>query len=285
MNFWSKLIHVFAGNQQVREIILAPNAPLVSRSRAGALEVIGSEIASSDDVMETFSGLLSVAPGGHAAYTESNGTICLGIKNIGRLRISYLTQRGSKLLRCVRIPYELPQLSEVFEDAAGARSLVEMIQSQRCSLLLMNSPNAALATLAGYALVAEINASSGGLIYMVEDRMTYLMSHNKSIIVQVETASDARSVQEAIASGISMEPDVTFVGELGCAEVPANLSQLVRCSTCTLLTVTNKHGEDDLRSLGHSLAMSSGHSEGVHALAIRANDAGQIVCTCSVIHG
>ena len=90
-------------------------APPVDRTADG-LRIALTRVLDPSDVADTLSTLLAKAsvPGGLAAA----GNFSFGIKGVGRFRVTYITQRGSKVVSIARVRIGVPDIAALTDQTA-----------------------------------------------------------------------------------------------------------------------------------------------------------------------
>ncbi|NQT91771.1 MAG: hypothetical protein HQ559_03345, partial [Lentisphaerae bacterium] len=112
-------------------LIIAPGAPPVCSTREG-MQVAGEFVLTAEDVLDTLVYLKTLVPitslnaveglasqrlgsspdwAAKAGTMPESDTFSFGILDVGRFRVSFLTQRGTKIVSIARIPRDIPDLS------------------------------------------------------------------------------------------------------------------------------------------------------------------------------
>jgi Tfp pilus assembly pilus retraction ATPase PilT len=63
-------------------------------------------------------------------------------------------------------------------------------------------------------LLAEVNNLKRKIVYILERKLTFLMSHAESIIVQVELDADTPSMEVGVQSALNFDPDIMYVADI-----------------------------------------------------------------------
>jgi twitching motility protein PilT len=189
-------------------VVLAPNAPPVAHAR-GELRVIQSYVLSASDVLD----ILMVFKG-QASNPDlgSSGTFSFGRREIGRIRVNYLTQRGSKIVSVERIPFDIPSLDALCEDRAAVEVLLDAARREQGGVVAVSGPDRAANGTLVYALLERLNQSMRRLIAIVENPLTYLMVHRNSIVIQCDVGTDAPTIGQGVRGVLMLQPQLLYVG-------------------------------------------------------------------------
>lgn len=239
MSNWSAIVQMLLDDKELRELIIAPNAPPVSRRTEGR-RVLSSQVFSAAAVAETLTTAASHATARRPGELGQAGVVCLGVRDVGRVRISYFTQRGSRVLRIVRVPFDVPIIDSICVEPPQAHDLAQAISAGRYRAILIyghaQMNNSALA----YALLGEMNHTQRLVIYIAERTLSFLLKHDNSVVVQVEVVADAASLEDAIQQSLFLEPDVVFLGDVRMTDSLPSLPQLISANTRTILTTVSE---------------------------------------------
>jgi twitching motility protein PilT len=235
MNVWSEILDILAKNKQLFELIIAPNAPPLSRNR-GVCSVVSSKVFSAADVEETLGGVVMRSAGKKLTHLPQAGILCVGGRDVGRLRICYFTQRGSRVLRIVRIPFEVPDIASVCTEPAQALEIAEAIGTRQYRAVLVYGTNQSVNSQVCYALLNEINNRYRQVIYVVEPTLSYLLAHHNSLVIQAELLTDVATWEEAVGLTFMLEPSVVHLGDVKITDSMPSLRQLFLSDVCTLVS-------------------------------------------------
>ena len=275
MSVWPEVTRLLLADKGLRELIIAPNAPVMSRLAEGC-QALNDRVFTAAEVAE---GLISACS--HASGRRSNelgqaGIVCLGVRDIGRIRISYFTQRGSRVLRIVRIPFDVPAIDAVCSEPLQSRELVQAIAGRRYKAILIHGPAQVSNSQLCYALLGELNQTHASVIYVTERMLSFLMAHGKSVVTQVEVPTDAPSLEEAIQQALLLEPDVVHVGDVRATDDLPSLPQLISAGTCTLLSTVGEDPSLILQRLPESLHRSLAKHDSGLLVSIHTGDDGRL---------
>ncbi len=275
MNAWAEIMRMLGGDKGLRELVIAPNAPPVS-PRAEGRRVLGTQVFSAADVAEALMSASTKASGRPPGELGPAGVMCLGVRDVGRIRISYLTQRGSRVLRIVRVPFDVPTIEEVCAAPQQARELVKAVGARRFKAILVCGPTDLANSRLIYALLGELNRTHREVIFIAERMLSFLLAHDDSVVVQVEIPTDAPSMEAAIQHALLLEPDVVHLGDVRVTDDLPSLPQLVSADTCTILSAVCDDASLLLDRLPRSLRRGlAEHGAGL-LLSVRPGDGGRL---------
>jgi twitching motility protein PilT len=235
MNIWSEILDILAKDSQLSELIVAPNAPPLSR-RQGAFSVVSGKVFSAADVEETLGGVVMRSSGKKQDHLPQAGILCVGVRGVGRLRVCHFTQRGSRVLRIVRIPFEVPDIASICAEPERALEIAEAIGQRKYRAVLVYGTSQSVLCQTVYALLNAVNNTCRQVIYIVEPTLSFLMTHHNSLVVQVEISTDVATRQEAIHHAFLLEPSVIHLGDVRITEDLTNLRPLFLSDVCTILS-------------------------------------------------
>jgi len=235
MNAWAEVVRILAEDKELRELIIAPNAPMVS-PRAEGCKVIGNSVFSAADVQETLTTAATHASGRRSGDQGQSGILCLGLQDVGRIHISYFMQRGSRVIRIVRVPFDVPTIDTVCANQMQVRELVQAIGALRHKTLLVYGSSHMANSQFIYAILDGLNNTHRQVIFIAERMLSFLLSHDNSIVIQVEVPIDAPSLEDAIQNAFLLEPDVAYLGDIRVADELPSLPELINAVPCTILS-------------------------------------------------
>jgi twitching motility protein PilT len=233
---------LLATNRDLTELVIAPNAPPVSRTAAGC-ELAMNVVLSPSDVKQVLQRLHRAAFTASGPELGASGSFCLGIQDVGRFRVTYMTQRGSQVLRIVRVPLEIPALESMCEDRELVAELTALVASFEPGVILFHGPSSAANSMFIYALLNEINKSQRGIIYVVERALSYLMSHHECIAVQTELITDVKTMEQGIANAFLFDPDIAYIGDLHTTDETPSFGVLLDAPVLTLVSSCHHSGQ------------------------------------------
>lgn len=235
MEHWSDIVSFLCKADGMGEIIVAPNAPPVSRS-AGSWEVFEETVFTSADVTNLLKQIWLHSEGTDKNVSEPTDAFSFGVRNVGRFRVSRIPQRGSYLLRILRIPLAIPELSSITANQDIAQRLLDILKGGDNAIVLVVGPSSICNGLLVYSLLDAVNKSERRVICILERAMSYLIRHNNSVVAQSELGTDVASMEDGIANLLTMRPDIAFIGDVMATDHLPSLPQFLIGSTCTILS-------------------------------------------------
>jgi twitching motility protein PilT len=175
-----------------------------------------------------------------------SGSFSFGVPEVGRFRVSYLTQRGSKAFRVIRVPFRVPSPSEACEDADCMRRLTDAILSRQPGILAITGTSVIANSKLAYSLLRVANEKIRTVVFVVERSLTFLIAHGNSLVVQCELGNDVPTLEAGIRSAFLLEPDILFVGDIWPGDEMPSLTRAVEAGVFTLLSSVAMSGEEML---------------------------------------
>jgi len=209
MNRSSEILEYLAREDTPATLILTPNAPPAARTPEG-VRTASDDLMSPEDIDDTLATLRTRCRGaGQEIGPIGNaGMFSFGVAEVGRFRVSYATQRGSKIVSVVKIPYQIPEAASLCDDADTVKKLLDLLCAVPPGILGVFGPSAEANSVLTYSLLRDINESQHKVIYILERSLTFLMGHAKSIVVQSELGTDVRALKEGVQNAFLFNPDI-----------------------------------------------------------------------------
>lgn len=132
-----------------------------------------------------------------------------GLKDISRFRINLYYQRGSLSVAIRRIPYEIPDMSEL-----GIPPVLKQFTELPSGLFLVTGPAGSGKSTTLASMIEYINENKRARIITVEDPIEYLYKHRKCNITQRELGVDTLSYAAALKHVFRQDPNIILVGEI-----------------------------------------------------------------------
>lgn len=209
MNYAPGILAFLAQCDSCCEVFLATGVRPVQRT-CDEMRTIGETVMTQDDIRETLSFLHSHAPGGKVGI-ENEGVFSFGIPKRGRFRVSYITQRGSFVVRILKIPMVVPEPASLIDDSAVAsRVMASFANFRRGLLIISGDPLPSINTLV-YGLVEGMVTKEQRVVVLIEHDTTFLLKHGKSIVVQCEYGPGNETMGNTLRSAMMIEPDIIYV--------------------------------------------------------------------------
>ena len=172
MNRAKEIIDYLSDAKNPNQMILAPMAPPVTRSE-GTVVVAISTVFDAQDVNDTLAAFRTRALAASADTAMGmSGSFSFGIRTVGRFRVNYATQRGSRILSIVRIPHEIPTIADLCDDKSAGRQATALLEANRSGLLMLCGPSAISNALFAYAMINSVNQSQRKVLYVMERNLT-----------------------------------------------------------------------------------------------------------------
>lgn len=222
----SEIIEFLSQPDAPRALLLAPNAPPVSRGLHG-IEVAMNIVLDGGDIYDTLSALLVQAGGREDKPLRDSGSFSFAVPSVGRFRVHYATQRGTKVARIEVIPFNIPTVAECCEDPEVGNAAAALVASGRPGMLAVTGPHAASNSMLVYALLRSVNESQRAVVYAVERTLSYLIAHGESIVIQTELGADLASLEQGISNALLFDPSILFVGDVRPADALPSLTHAI----------------------------------------------------------
>ncbi len=235
MNIAPEILNYLGERREFTEVILAPKASPVER-RDRVINRIMDVILSPEDIRDTLVSLrshtsTSLGPLGR------EGFFSFGVPDIGRIRVTYLTQRGSYVVSIVKVPYDIPDLKEIVADDLSVDDLLKTISSTN-GIVTIIGRSYVIHNLFSYSLLKEICERDSGLIYVLERPITYLIRHSSSIVIQREVGVDVDSFDEGIEEALFLHPEIIYMSDMVIKDAFRSVRKLFDIPILTILSVT-----------------------------------------------
>lgn len=227
MNAWSDIVRILTEDAGVRELLLVPNARLMRRD-AGDGGIPASEaVFSASDVLETLQMATTHSARRQSESLGNSGVLSIGLRGVGRIRLTYFTQRGSRAFRIQRIPFEAPAADDLCAEPAVVRELAECLCREQPHLFVVHGRDMLAGNHLAYALLGHVNATRTRLIYIAEQSLSFLLTHDRSLVMQVEVPTDVPTMDQAVRDALLLEPDIVLLGGVALNQELPMLPQLV----------------------------------------------------------
>ncbi|MDP2901923.1 MAG: PilT/PilU family type 4a pilus ATPase [Methylovulum sp.] len=141
----------------------------------------------------------------------------IGVKGLGRFRISTFTQRDAAGMVLRRIENNIPSPEELNLPPI----LKTLIMEKRGLIMLVGGTGTGKSTSLA-ALIKHRNQNSSGHIITIEDPIEFQHQHLGCIITQREVGIDTESFEVALKNTLRQAPDVILIGEVRTRETMQN---------------------------------------------------------------
>ncbi len=245
MNIAPEILNYLAEKREFTEVILAPKASPVER-RDRIVKKILDVILSPEDIRDTLVFLRSHTPVSLGPLGRE-GFFSFGLPEVGRVRVSYITQRGSYVVNIVKVPYSIPLLESLVPSRDDIERLMSLIRDMN-GILAVIGKSFVIHNLFSYSLLREICERESGLIYVLERPITYLIKHGNSIVIQREVGVDVDSFEEGIEEALFFHPDIIYISDIIIKDAFRSVRKLFDVPVLTILSVTASGTEAFKRS-------------------------------------
>ncbi len=252
MNIAPEILNYLSERREFAEVILAPKASPVER-RGKSVRKIMDVVLSTEDIRDTLVSLRSHTPVSLGPLGRE-GFFSFGIPDVGRIRVTYLTQRGSYVVSIVKVPYEIPPLKDIVANYSDAKKLFEALNTDT-GIVPIIGKSFVTHNLFSYSLLREVCSRESGLVYILERPLTYLIKHDVSIVIQREVGVDVESFEKGIEEALFVHPEIIYISDITTKDGLNALRKLFDIPILTLISVT----ASNLEALRSSLeALSDG---------------------------
>jgi twitching motility protein PilT len=234
MNYAPSILDYLAQSPDLTEVLLAPGSLPMRRDPAG-MTPIGEATLSEQDVRDTLTTLIAhtktIAP------NAKSGVFSFGIPQRGRFRVGFLTQRGTYAASILKVPFEVPQLADLLAEPAEAEVIAQKFRSFRSGLLLITGGSPMAANMFAYALLRACNETEQRSIFIIEPGITFLLRHQRSLVLQCEIGTDVEDVGQGLRAALNLNPDLIYVRDITTTRDLDLLSRAVEAQVFTLATI------------------------------------------------
>ncbi len=240
MNIAPEILNYLSERREFAEVILAPKASPVER-RGKSVRKIMDVVLSAEDIRDTLVSLRSHTPVSLGPLGRE-GFFSFGIPDVGRIRVTYLTQRGSYVVSIVKVPYDIPSLKEIVGNYSDVKELFNILNIDN-GIVPIIGKSFVTHNLFSYSLLKEICTRESGLIYILERPLTYLIKHDVSIVIQREVGVDVESFEKGIEEALFVHPEIIYISDITTKDGLDALKNLLDIPILTLISVTASNTE------------------------------------------
>ncbi len=194
--------------------ITAGRAPTIKVD--GALVEISKTPLSADQALKIVRSVMSPRQLDEFENTKEC-QFAIGVKGLGRFRISTFTQRDAAGMVLRRIENDIPSSEELNLPPI----LKTLIMEKRGLLLFVGGTGTGKSTSLA-SLIKYRNQNSSGHIITIEDPIEFQHQHLGCIITQREIGIDTESYEVALKNTLRQAPDVILIGEVRTRETMQN---------------------------------------------------------------
>jgi twitching motility protein PilT len=210
MNFATKILDFLKENKNFIEIILVPNKEPIIKHENG-FSLLFNEKLKSTDIKETLLALRT-----HASLKSTllkKESFSFGLPLIGRIRVGYFLQRGSYTVHITKTPYQFPEIKDIFEDHILFTQYAMDFLKERRGIFIVLGNSWIKNSLFVYSLLKILNKNLEKIVYIVENPISFLIQHEKSIVIQREVHSDVETYIDALNDMEALNPDLIYLSE------------------------------------------------------------------------
>jgi len=211
MNYIPYIINYLSTKEDITEIYLVPKA-FMSEKRGNKLVKISDALLTSEDIRDTLIALRSHTPSALGPLGRE-GVFSFGLQNIGRFRVSYITQRGSYVVQILKTPYHIPPLNKICQDKDGINKLEEIVRLHNSGVVIIQCKNQAMASTFAYSFLQSLCENYSKVIYILESPLSFLLKHGQSLVIQREVGVDVESFEEGVKDAFYINPDILYLGQ------------------------------------------------------------------------
>ena len=266
MNRSDDLLKYLSTTDDPVAIIVTPNAPPVSRTSAG-IRVALSLVLDPGDVFETLTALYAKAICSGLATLQQSGTFSFSLREVGRIRVSYITQRGSKAFSIVLVSSTIPEPLSICDNPLVVDPLLDMLCHPRAGILAVFGPSIISNSIFVYSLIQKANTLSRNVIYIMERSLTCLVSHAESIVIQAELGVDVPSLEEGIQNAFLFEPEVLYLGDIRPSDEVPSLVHAIDAGAFVIVNSSSMNGEGLVQKFRPQLRESANTGQFISAIA------------------
>ena len=170
----------------------------------------------------------------------------IGVKNVGRFRISAFTQRDAAGMVLRRIENNIP--STEFLNLPPV--LKDLIMEKRGLVMFVGGTGTGKSTSLA-ALIKHRNENSSGHIITIEDPIEFQHQHLGCIITQREVGIDTESYEVALKNTLRQAPNVILIGEVRTRETMQNALTFAETGHLCLTTLHANNANQALDRILH----------------------------------
>ncbi|MDO9161780.1 MAG: PilT/PilU family type 4a pilus ATPase [Methylococcaceae bacterium] len=170
----------------------------------------------------------------------------IGIKDMGRFRVSAFTQRDSAGMVLRRIENQIPDADELNLPPI----LKELIMKKRGLLIFVGGTGTGKSTSLA-SLIKYRNQNSSGHIITIEDPIEFQHPHLGCIVTQREVGLDTESYEVALKNTLRQAPDVILIGEIRTRETMQNAITFAETGHLCLSTLHANNANQALDRILH----------------------------------
>ena len=193
--------------KKASDMFMSVGSPINIKINGTAVPV-NQQVMDNSMIKSLLAEYLSEAQLGELAETCELNT-AIGVRGVGRFRMSAFYQRGSVSCVIRFIQNDIPRMESLLLPPA----LAEIIMEKRGLVLLVGATGSGKSTTIA-SMLDYRNEQRSGHILTLEDPIEYVFKNKKSIINQREIGADTKSLQIALKNALRQAPDCILIGEI-----------------------------------------------------------------------
>ncbi len=223
----------------------------ITAGRAPTMKVDGSLVALSktpltpEQSLKIVLGIMSTKQQNEFENTKEC-QFALGIKDMGRFRVSAFTQRDAAGMVLRRIENQIPDA----DDLNLPPILKELIMKKRGLIIFVGGTGTGKSTSLA-SLIKYRNQNSSGHIITIEDPIEFQHPHLGCIVTQREVGLDTESYEVALKNTLRQAPDVILIGEIRTRETMQNAITFAETGHLCLSTLHANNANQALDRILH----------------------------------
>lgn len=170
----------------------------------------------------------------------------IGVKDMGRFRISAFTQRDAAGMVLRRIENDIPSSESLHLPSV----LKDLIMEKRGLVMFVGATGTGKSTSLA-ALIKYRNQNSSGHIITIEDPIEFQHQHLGCIITQREVGIDTESYEVALKNTLRQAPNVILIGEIRTRETMQNAITFAETGHLCLTTLHANNANQALDRILH----------------------------------
>ncbi len=215
------IIDFLKKNHNFVNIFLVPGFEPVVRRDNGEIRKILNQKLTAKDTKETLIFLRNVASKPQTLMLKE--TFSFGLSEIGRIRVSYFSQRNSYVVNIIKTPFIVPEPRDIMSDLIKFLDFYNDLSKENFGIFIILGNRWLANSMFVYSILKLINKNQKKIICTLENPISFLLRHGNSIIIQRDISVDSNSAEEAIKDIYFLDPDIVFYGSSVLSE---NLNEL-----------------------------------------------------------
>lgn len=211
MNYTPQIINYLGSGEGIKEVYMAPGA-FIMEKRGNRLLKISDAVLTPEDIRDTLVVLRSHTPLALGPLGKE-GMFSFGVKDVGRFRVKYATQRGSYVIHILRTPYQIPPLEKLCPDRNTISKLEEIVRLYTSGMVIFQSKSQIVVSTFIYSFLQNLCQNYSKVIFILESPLSFLLRHGKSLVIQREVGVDVETFEEALRDTLQMNADILYLGQ------------------------------------------------------------------------